>query len=62
MMLEKTKELETVLNLRMQHGSRALFKTSFQEQLVTFARLNDLLGPQPGDEGCLVDQQAPAEY
>jgi len=60
LMLEKTTNvLATVMNLRKQRGSYALFNESFQEQLIAFARVHQYLGPKPGDEGCVVDRKAP---
>ena len=54
-----TNVLETMLLLRRLRGKTALNNESFQEQLVSFARQNDLLGPKPGSSNCVVQKVPP---
>ena len=51
--------LETMLYIRKIRGISALNNESFQEQLISFAKQNDLLGPIPGSMDCIVQQVAP---
>ena len=53
--------LETVKHIRTQRGNMALSNEGFQQQLVAMARLHDLLGLKPGDEGCIIEEQAPPQ-
>ena len=59
MMITQTPVLETVKHIRTQRGSVALNNEGFQQQLVAMARMNDLLGPMPGTEGCIVQEEPP---
>jgi hypothetical protein len=53
--------LETVNTLCMQRGDFTLLNESFQEQLVTLARIHRLLGPPPGTAESLVKEMPPPE-
>ena len=46
--------LDAVKHVRKQRGNIALSNSYFQEQLVAFARRNDLLGPEPGTAGSVI--------
>ncbi|CAJ1961469.1 unnamed protein product [Cylindrotheca closterium] len=51
--------LESVKHVRKQRGNVAICNEGFQAQLVAFARVHDLLGPQPGTEESIVKQAPP---
>ena len=59
MELERLNVIDCVLKLRTRRSIYALFNDSFQEQLVAFARYRGLLGPKPGEAGCVVEEAAP---
>lgn len=54
--------LSTVAHCRRQRGNCFLWNNSFQLQLVRLARQHGLLGPGPGEPGCVVTQQAPDSH
>ena len=59
MMTTQSNVLETVKHVRKQRGNFALCNESFQQQLVSMARMNNLLGVEPGEDGSIVEQQPP---
>jgi hypothetical protein len=62
MLEHRTDVLETVKHIRRQRGNVALQNGYFQEQLVSFAREHELLGPQPGTPGSLVKTIPPKDW
>ncbi|KAL3941724.1 MAG: hypothetical protein SGBAC_003968 [Bacillariaceae sp.] len=59
MVATQTPVLESVQHVRKQRGNVALCNQGFQAQLVALARMNDLLGPEPGTEESIVKQAPP---
>lgn len=59
MITEKVPVLQAVKHVRKERGNVALQNRSFQEQLVALARRHDLLGPEPGTPGSVVEDQVP---
>ena len=51
--------LESVKHVRRQRGNVAICNEGFQAQLVAFARVHDLLGPEPGTEESIVEKNPP---
>jgi protein-tyrosine phosphatase len=62
MLEHRTHVLETVKHIRRQRGNVALQNEYFQEQLVSFAREHELLGPPPGTPGSLVKTIPPKDW
>lgn len=58
---EPTDVLHVVKWIRHVRGNFAITNEGFQEQLVAFARLHDVLGPMPGTEGSIVCKTCPPE-
>mmetsp|Transcript_46315 Transcript_46315/g.92870 ORF Transcript_46315/g.92870 Transcript_46315/m.92870 type:complete len:121 (+) Transcript_46315:480-842(+) len=54
MLTTRQNVLEVVAHCRKQRGNVFLSNKSFQEELVALARAHDLLGPKPGEQGCIV--------
>lgn len=61
MLTTKTSVLEAVKHIRKQRGNVALCNEGFQQQLVSMARQNSLLGPRPGTKESIV-KQVPAPF
>ena len=59
MMTTQTPVLETMKHVRRQRGNVALCNEGWQQQLVVMTRNNNLLGPQPGTEGSMIQQFPP---
>jgi predicted protein tyrosine phosphatase len=59
MLTTRTTVLETVKHVRKQRGNVALCNEGFQQQLVAMARINNLLGPQPGTDESIIHQVPP---
>eukprot|EP00797_Seminavis_robusta_P009928 Sro1724_g293660.2 (1023) ;mRNA; f:1942-5615 len=59
LLAEQQDVFEVVAHVRRQRGNLAFCNRSFVAQLVALARAHDLLGPEPGQSGCRVSEQAP---
>jgi len=59
MLSDRTMVLETVAHCRRCRGNAYLWNHGFQEQLISLARREVLLGPKPGETGSLVMQVPP---
>eukprot|EP00961_Rhodomonas_salina_P122228 1645885-Rhodomonas_salina.1 len=60
MLTERINVLETVAHCRLQRGNVYLNNASFIEELVALARKEGLLGPKPGEPGCIVTEAPPS--
>lgn len=59
MLSERMSVLESVAHCRMRRSNAFLWNSSFQEQLVSLARSEGLLGPRPGETGSIVLEAPP---
>jgi len=61
MVKERKTVLDVVAHCRYQRGSEFLSNETFQAELVAMARVEGLLGPEPGAPGCCVKIKAPSK-
>lgn len=59
MLSTKAAVCDTVKHVRTRRGNIALSNEGFQQQLVALARINNLLGAEPGTEGSIIELKPP---